>query len=74
MIAKAQSVISRFTSPGAFSTSSDTANLQAYEMPSVPSNVVQEKGTDQNKCRQTQLHFGRLWLARAADEETPTLE
>jgi len=43
-------------------------------MPSVPSNVVQEKGTDQNKCRQTQLHFGRLWLARAADEETPTLE
>lgn len=43
-------------------------------MPFVPSNWLQEKETDENKCRQTQWHFGRLWLARAANDETPTLE
>ena len=74
MIAKAQSGKPRIIHPSAFSSLPDTANLLAYEMPSVPSNWLQEKETDENKCRQTQWHFGRLWLARAANDETPTLE
>jgi hypothetical protein len=74
MIAKAQSVKSRVTHPSAFSSLPDTANLQAYEMPFVPSKLLQEKGTDENKCRPKQWYFGRLWLARAANDETPSLE
>lgn len=74
MIAKAQSGNPRVIHPSAFSSLPDTANLLAYEMPFVPSKLLQEKGTDENKCRQTQWHFGRLWLARAANDETPTLE